>query len=133
MAAGVFNEIMPNAKNHEPHGIRWHNSGKENLDGAVHHYDPRPFESLQDTVLTGRSKPKRPLEVSEQPVLYRVLGRIGGGPWTTELVGTSPAAATFPTQKQAEGAISWFRAQRQEGSTVEYTIVPVLALRREIG
>lgn len=123
---------MPTSRNHVPLGTRSYHTGKENLDGAVHHYDKRPAPpSIAAAILTDPG-PARPMEMTEQPVLYRVLARVDGGPWSTEFVATSPAAATFPTPKQAEGVITWFRAQRLEGVKVEYTLVPIVALKRDV-
>jgi hypothetical protein len=63
----------------------------------------------------------------DNQILWAVVGRIDGGPWSHLLAAENIRAATFPSRRRAEATVEWFRRQAEvDANGCEYRVIPVM-------
>jgi hypothetical protein len=69
----------------------------------------------------------------EAQVMWLLIARVDGGPWTHQLVAENIRAASFASRRRAEGVVAWLRRTAQTEETgAEYRLVPMLRQEQQI-
>lgn len=70
----------------------------------------------------------------ETTVLYRILARIDGSPWSWQLAAQDEEAATFTGKAKLEGHLKWLRAQadKHPSPKLEYCAIPIFVASRNL-
>lgn len=73
------------------------------------------------------------LEAYDNQIMWCVIARVDGGPWSHLLAAENIRAATFSSQRRAEATLWWFRRQAElDGNGCEYRIIPVMRGEKQI-
>jgi hypothetical protein len=69
----------------------------------------------------------------ESQVMWLVVARVDGGPWSHQLVAENVRAASFASRRRAEGVVEWLRRMAQSEETgAEYRLLPMLRQEQPI-
>jgi hypothetical protein len=69
----------------------------------------------------------------DSQIMWLVVARVDGGPWSHQLVAENVRAASFASRRRAEGVVEWLRQTAQaEGTGAEYRLLPLLRAEQQI-
>lgn len=74
-----------------------------------------------------------PVEIVESQIMWLVVARMSGGPWSHALVGENARCASFASKRRAEAITTWLaKTAAEDGTEVEYRVVPILRQEQQI-
>lgn len=107
---------MPAALNYRPNG----KLKIDPLDKAAQDARGRKAEDV-------RLDEPLPADAYDNQIVWCVIGRVDGGPWSHLIAAENMRSATFPSKRRAEATMLWFRRQAEADSNgCEYRVVPIM-------